>query len=102
MLDTETAVTLLVGRPPCVAGTKGMALESLGLPGWGHHAKNEYVEIDSIVPRLSLTTRRLDDLAREWGAPAARVRRMRSRSRRSAGDFVMTDPRAADPLSASW
>jgi glutamate carboxypeptidase len=77
--DTETTVTLLVGRPPYVAGTKGMALatkaqaiyaeldgrkltlhlstgggtdagyagrsgkaavlESLGLAGWGYHAR---------------------------------------------------------------
>ncbi len=103
--DTETTVTLLVGRPPYVAGTKGMALatkaqaiyaeldgrklilhpstgggtdagyagrsgkaavlESLGLAGWGYHAKNEYIEIDSIVPRLYLTTRLLNDLAGE-------------------------------------
>lgn len=103
--DTETTVTLLVGRPPFVAGAKGMALatkaqaiyaeldgrklflhpstgggtdagyagrsgkaavlESLGLAGWGYHARNEYIEIDSIVPRLYLTTRLLNDLARE-------------------------------------
>jgi glutamate carboxypeptidase len=102
--DTETTVSMVVGRPPYVAGTKGMALatkaqviyaeldgrklilhpstgggtdagyagrsgkaavlESLGLAGWGYHAKNEYIEIDSIVPRLYLTTRLLSDLAR--------------------------------------
>ena len=93
--ETETTVTLVVGRPPYVAGAKGMALatkaqaiyaeldgrklmlhprsgggtdagyagrsgkagvlESLGLAGWGYHAKNEYIEIDSIVPRLYLS-----------------------------------------------
>ena len=103
--DTETTVSLVIGRPPYVAGDKGMALatkaqaiyaeldgrklmlhpstgggtdagyagrsgkpavlESLGLAGWGYHAKNEYIEIDSIVPRLYLTTRLLTDLARE-------------------------------------
>jgi len=103
--DTETTVTMIVGRPPYVAGDKGMALarkaqaiyaeldgralllhprsgggtdagyagrsgkpavlESLGLAGWGYHAKNEYVEIDSIVPRLYLSARLLNDLARE-------------------------------------
>ncbi len=49
------------------AGRSGKAavLESLGLAGWGYHAKNEYIEIDSIVPRLYLTTRLLSDLARE-------------------------------------
>jgi glutamate carboxypeptidase len=39
-------------------------LESLGLAGWGYHAKNEYIEIDSIVPRLYLTSRMLQDLAK--------------------------------------
>jgi glutamate carboxypeptidase len=96
---------MIVGRPPYVAGDKGMALarkaqaiyaeldgralllhprsgggtdagyagrsgkpavlESLGLAGWGYHSKNEYVEIDSIVPRLYLSARLLNDLARE-------------------------------------
>lgn len=103
--DTETTVSMIIGRPPYVAGDKGMALarkaqaiyaeldgrqlllhprsgggtdagfagssgkpavlESLGLAGWGYHAKNEYVEIDSIVPRLYLSARLLNDLARE-------------------------------------
>lgn len=43
---------------------KPAVLESLGLAGWGYHAKNEYIEIDSIVPRLYLTTRLLMDLGR--------------------------------------
>jgi glutamate carboxypeptidase len=103
--DTEVTVTLVVGRPPYVAGDKGRALaaraqaiyaeldgrklllhpstgggtdagyagrsskaavlESLGLAGWGYHANNEYIEIDSIVPRLYLTTRLLSTLASE-------------------------------------
>jgi glutamate carboxypeptidase len=103
--DTETTVTMIVGRPPYVAGDKGMALarkaqaiyaeldgralllhprsgggtdagyagrsgkpavlESLGLAGWGYHAKDEYIELDSIVPRLYLSARLLNDLARE-------------------------------------
>ena len=48
------------------AGRSGQAavLESPGLAGWGYHARNEYIEIDSIVPRLYLTTRLLSDLAR--------------------------------------
>jgi acetylornithine deacetylase/succinyl-diaminopimelate desuccinylase-like protein len=39
------------------AGRSGKAavLDSLGLAGWGHHAKNEYIEIDSVSPRLYLT-----------------------------------------------
>jgi glutamate carboxypeptidase len=103
--DTETSVSMVVVRPPYVAGYKGQALakkaqaiyaelggralmlypgtggstdagyagrsgkpavlESLGLAGWGYHAKNEFIEIDSIVPRLYLSTRLLSDLARE-------------------------------------
>jgi len=39
-------------------------LEGLGLAGWGYHARNEYIEIDSIVPRLYLTSRMLVELGR--------------------------------------
>ncbi len=42
---------------------KPVVLESMGLPGWGYHAKDEYIEIDGIVPRLYLTARMLQDLA---------------------------------------
>jgi len=44
---------------------KPAVLESMGLAGWGYHAKNEYIEIDSIVPRLYLTARMLMELGRE-------------------------------------
>lgn len=44
---------------------KPVVLESLGLAGWGYHARDEYIEIDSIVPRLYLTTRLLMDLGRD-------------------------------------
>jgi glutamate carboxypeptidase len=44
---------------------KPAVLESLGLAGWGYHAKNEYIEIDSIVPRLYLSTRLLTVLGKE-------------------------------------
>ena len=43
---------------------KPAVLESLGLPGWGYHARDEYIEIDGIVPRLYLTTRLLQDLGK--------------------------------------
>ncbi|HEY6893100.1 MAG TPA: glutamate carboxypeptidase [Rhodanobacteraceae bacterium] len=48
------------------AGRSGhpMVLESLGLAGWGYHAKNEYIEIDSIPPRLYLTSRMLIELGK--------------------------------------
>lgn len=103
--DTHVHVQLEVGRPPYVAGERGMALaqrarsiyaeldgrplffhpvtgggtdagfasgsgkaavlESLGLAGWGFHARDEYIEIDSIVPRLYLTARLLQDLGKQ-------------------------------------
>lgn len=102
--DTHVHVSLDVGRPPYVAGERGLALaqkaraiyaeldgrplffhpvtgggtdagfasgsgkaavlESLGLAGWGFHAKDEYIEIDSIVPRLYLTSRLLQELGK--------------------------------------
>lgn len=102
--DTHVHVSLVVDRPPYVAGERGLALaqmarsiyaelegrqlffhpvtgggtdagfasgsgkaavlESLGLAGWGFHAKDEYIEIDSIVPRLYLTGRLLQELGK--------------------------------------
>lgn len=102
--DTEVSVKMDIGRPPYVAGERGMALakraqaiyqeldgrtlmlhpstgggtdagfasrsgkavvlESLGLAGWGYHAKNEFIEIDSIVPRLYLASRLLQEMAK--------------------------------------
>jgi len=44
---------------------KPAVLESLGLAGWGYHARDEYIEIDSIVPRLYLSTRLMMDLGRD-------------------------------------
>lgn len=46
------------------AGRSGhpAVLEGLGLAGWGYHAKNEYIEIDSIPPRLYLASRMLIEL----------------------------------------
>jgi glutamate carboxypeptidase len=43
---------------------KAVVLESLGLPGWGYHAKDEYIDLDQIVPRLYLSLRLLTDLGR--------------------------------------
>ncbi len=49
------------------AGRSGRpaVLEGLGLAGWGYHAANEYIEIDSIVPRLYLASRMLIELGKE-------------------------------------
>ncbi|EKF72979.1 glutamate carboxypeptidase [Alcanivorax hongdengensis A-11-3] len=45
---------------------KPAVLESLGLAGWGYHARNEYIEIDSIVPRLYLASRLLIELGKDY------------------------------------
>ena len=45
-----------------------IVLEGLGLPGYGYHAKDEYVLSDTIVPRLYLTTRLISILAKD-GVP---------------------------------
>ncbi|MGB0135516.1 glutamate carboxypeptidase [Dokdonella sp.] len=47
---------------------KPAVLESMGLAGWGYHAKNEFIEIDSIVPRLYLTSRMLVELGKRASA----------------------------------
>lgn len=44
---------------------KAAVIESFGLAGWGYHAKDEYIETDSIVPRLYLMSRMLIELGRE-------------------------------------
>ncbi|WP_395703667.1 glutamate carboxypeptidase [Aquabacterium sp.] len=41
---------------------KAVVLESFGLAGYGYHARDEYIEVDSIVPRLYLASRLLMDL----------------------------------------
>lgn len=43
---------------------KAVVLESFGLSGFGYHARDEYVELDSIVPRLYLMTRMLQEIGR--------------------------------------
>lgn len=48
---------------------KPAVLESLGLAGWGYHARNEYIEIDSIAPRLYLASRLLIELGKDYSKP---------------------------------
>jgi glutamate carboxypeptidase len=101
--DTETTITIEVGRPPFVATDRGRLLavegkeiyaelgrtldihemtggatdagyanrsgkavvvESFGLAGFGYHARNEYIDTGSIVPRLYLMTRMLTELGK--------------------------------------
>jgi len=49
------------------AGVSGNAavVETLGLTGADYHARNEYIEIDSIVPRLYLIARLLIELGKK-------------------------------------
>lgn len=47
---------------------RAAVLEGLGLAGWGYHAKNEFIEIDSIKPRIYLTSRMLMELGAEASA----------------------------------
>jgi glutamate carboxypeptidase len=44
---------------------KAVVVESFGLAGWGYHARDEYIEIDSIVPRLYLVTRLLTEIGKQ-------------------------------------
>ena len=48
------------------AGRSGKAtvVESFGLAGFGYHARDEYIEIDSIAPRLYLVTRLLTEIGK--------------------------------------
>ena len=44
---------------------KATVVESFGLAGFGYHARDEYIELDSIVPRLYLVTRLLVEIGRQ-------------------------------------
>ena len=41
---------------------KAVVVEGMGLPGFGYHARDEYIDIEGIVPRLYLMTRILQEL----------------------------------------
>jgi len=44
---------------------KATVVESFGLAGFGYHARDEYIELDSIVPRLYLVTRLLTEIGKQ-------------------------------------
>jgi glutamate carboxypeptidase len=46
-------------------GGKAVVVESFGLAGFGYHARDEYIDTRSIVPRLYLMTRMLTDLGKK-------------------------------------
>lgn len=46
--------------------TKGAVVEGMGLSGYGAHSNDaEYVQINTIVPRLYLATRMIMDISRD-------------------------------------
>ena len=51
---TDAAYANLSGKPAVIEG--------LGLPGWGYHARDEYIDINGIAPRLYLLVRMLEQL----------------------------------------
>ena len=78
LADKAQAIYLELDRPldvvPMTGGAtdaafaarsdKAAVIESFGLAGWGSHARDEYIEVDSIVPRLYLMSRMLIELAK--------------------------------------
>jgi len=65
-MDRELTLVPMVGgaTDAAFAGRSGKAavVESFGLAGAGYHARDEYIELDSIVPRLYLMTRLLTEI----------------------------------------
>jgi len=67
-IDRELALVPMIGgaTDAAFAGRSGKAavVESFGLAGFGYHARDEYVDLESIVPRLYLMTRMLQEIGR--------------------------------------
>jgi glutamate carboxypeptidase len=65
-LDLELLPMVSGGTDAAYAGRSGKAavVEGFGLAGWGFHARDEYIDIDSIVPRLYLVTRLLTEISK--------------------------------------
>lgn len=67
-INRELALTPMTGggTDAGYAGRSGKAtvVESFGLAGFGYHARDEYIEVDSIVPRLYLVTRLLTEIGK--------------------------------------
>ena len=68
-IDRELALTPMTGGGTdagyAARSGKATVVESFGLAGFGYHAKDEYIEVDSIVPRLYLVTRLLTEIGRQ-------------------------------------
>ncbi|MDM0113510.1 glutamate carboxypeptidase [Variovorax sp. J22R133] len=67
-IDRELALVPMTGggTDAGFAGRSGKpgVVESFGLSGFGYHAKDEFIEVDSIVPRIYLVTRLMTELAK--------------------------------------
>ena len=67
-IDRDLALVPMIGgaTDAAFAGRSGKAtvVESFGLAGFGYHARDEYIDLESIVPRLYLTTRLLIELGK--------------------------------------
>ena len=67
-LDRDLVLVPMVGAATDAAfarrSGKATVVESFGLAGYGYHARDEYVEIDSIVPRLYLVARLLQEIGK--------------------------------------
>jgi glutamate carboxypeptidase len=68
-MDRELALVPMTGgaTDAAFAGRSGKAavVESFGLAGFGYHARDEYIELDSIVPRLYLMTRLMTEIGKQ-------------------------------------
>ncbi|MCU1617989.1 MAG: peptidase [Frankiales bacterium] len=67
-IDRDLALSPMTGggTDAGYAGRSGKAtvVESFGLAGFGYHARDEYIEVDSIVPRIYLVTRLLTEIGK--------------------------------------
>ena len=68
-IDRELALAPMTGGSTdagfAARSGKPVVLESFGLAGFGYHARDEYIELDSVVPRLYLMTRLLQEIGKE-------------------------------------
>jgi glutamate carboxypeptidase len=68
-LDRKLAVVDMIGggTDAGYANRNGKAavVESFGLAGFGYHARDEFIDVNSIAPRLYLMTRMLMELGKE-------------------------------------
>jgi hypothetical protein len=55
---------------------KAVVVEGFGLAGFGYHARDEYIDTSSIVPRLYLMTRMLTELGRRSEGCVPRMQRV--------------------------